>query len=269
VNKTKKVTEVCCYAIIFCFFFLASQYVLKETIFSDNQNLTPTANAFLGAFFAFLFVRIGDLFSDIYKRRKRHYTALVRLEYFLNECFVQHFDNINVIDGFISLIDETKDKSVIPFYANTFHPIEFDKNILLDLANIGLINEVAELFCDFKRANSDMATSTKIYNELKEGLIQKTISRVDFKQSVLYLAQRLAELKKFFINLDSKMERNCAVVRLLLEDKMLWKQAINKCWPNSFPSEHLIREEMKKLSDERQQNIDKSKKEIEQILKGV
>lgn len=266
-DKFKKITEIICFSIIFAFFFLASQQVLNEIIFHDESNrVIPITNAFLGAFFAFLFIRIGDFLNAIYARKKQHHTALVRLEYFLNECFNQIIDNISVIDGFISFINKTKDTNIIPIYANTFQPFDINKEILVDLANIDLINEIACFFVDLNRANSDMLIFSRIYDELREGLIQKTISRVEFKYNISNLVLKLAELKKYFLSLEQKTEKNCSIVRLLLKDKMIWSQIVSKLFKDKLPENSKIIDEISKLHEERQQNIAKSKQKIDQIL---
>lgn len=253
--KTKKFIIFVGLAVIFGFLFRTTAAVFSKMLF------IPATDAFLGAFFAFLFIRLGDFLKTIHDKIKRHHNALVRFQYMCNEYFNIIVDNISVVNNFAKLVEKTITTSIIPVYINRFHPFEIDKNILLDFQDIKLINEAFSFHDDLNRTNSDMANFTRFYNEMRQGMLQGNISREEYKYNIQNIVGEFKKVKNFFEYLDEKTERMVAISRCLLRDKFL-----KIFFKNKFPSEKELAKEIIKLQEERKKIQEDSKKEKEQIF---
>lgn len=260
--KLKKLLIICTLGVIFAFIFCAANFVISEILCKSSINtLSPTANAFLGAFFAFLFVRLGD-FLNVYREKiKIHHNALVKLQYMCNEYLNIIDDNKNVIANFCSLIDSTLSTNIVPIYINRFHPFEIDKNILLSFQDITLINKTFTYNDDLISANTDMANFTGFYTEMRQGLLQKNISPQDYKENMKRMLDEFKKLEKFFIHLDKKTDEMAAITRCMLNDSIF-----KIFFKNKYPSIKQIQDEIMILSKEREKIRKESEKEKKEIF---
>lgn len=72
----------------------------KLFIAVDNKFAETASAAFLGAFLAFTFVRVGDFVKAFADRTAKHYNTLIRLQLTLNSLLGQLDDNIYIIETF-------------------------------------------------------------------------------------------------------------------------------------------------------------------------
>jgi hypothetical protein len=266
-NKTKKILEIIGLAIILAFIFQASSFVLSETLFRRDINaLSPTTGAFLGAFFAFFFIRVADMLKEMFERKKRHQRAVVKFQHTASEYFNRIIDNIGVIDDFVAAIETTKDKDIIPICMHKFHHFGLDKNILLDLYNTKLINEIFSFNDSLIRSNNDMDLLMSFSREMRQALAGASISREEYKFNVSNMACKFTDFKKFLIHLDKKTARLVAASRLLLKNRMFWNRCIRLFLKEKFPSEKDIMEEMSVLNKEREQITTESEGENKEIF---
>ena len=78
-------------------FLFAATYAFFSVAFGDRVERSDAVfGAFLGAFFAFLFVHVGEALTKLYDRAVRNHTGLVRLEHYLNESIDLLAENITV-----------------------------------------------------------------------------------------------------------------------------------------------------------------------------
>jgi len=77
------------------FWIFHELFFVTNTIVRDNL-----VGVFMGAFFAFLFVRFGEVLSKIYNRHAINETALVRFEHHFNNCIDRISYNVSIIDTF-------------------------------------------------------------------------------------------------------------------------------------------------------------------------
>ena len=131
--------------------------------------------AFIGAFSAFLFMRLADVSNKIYERQVRNYNALVKLEHFCLEKVDDSAVNVLTVDGFCSCLQESVQKNQFIFYRNKFQRIDFDEALLLDMRNLAFMNHVLSFKVCLRRLNQDMDMINTTYNGICEGVINKNI----------------------------------------------------------------------------------------------
>ena len=94
-------------------------------------------------------------------------------------------------------MEKTITTNIVPVYINRFHPFEIDRNILLDFQDIELVNEVFSFYDDLTRINSDMANFTRFYNEIRQGMLQKSISPEDYKSNMQDIVHEFKKTTRF------------------------------------------------------------------------
>lgn len=205
---------------VFAFIFVVGCVFFNNLfIRTDLDFANKMMGAFAGAFFAFLFVRIGDGLTRLYERKKKNYNGLVRLEYLCNEYLNRISDNIFILDDFSTIATNSMAKNEPFIYMNTLHEFIIPKDILLDLANIDLINEVFSFYADTEKMNHSITTVNRFYSEIKDAFIQQKIDYATYKTNVSIGLAKMAELRKFLLGIDQETKKMAATTRLLSKNK--------------------------------------------------
>ena len=257
--------------IIFAFIFSIGYFFFSKLfIKTDLEFASKMTGAFAGAFFAFLFVRIGDALTRFYDRQKKSYNGLVRLEYLCNEYLNRISDNVFIIDDFSKIATDSMAKNEPFIYMNTLHEFIIPKDILLDLANIDLINEVFSFYADTEKMNHSIATVNRFYSEIKDAFVQQKIDYGTYKTNVSIGLAKMTELRKFLLGLDQETKKMASTTRLLSKDKpfltylihLSSREYLSKRIKNKVPSE------IKKLEAEIEATKARSSAEIAIIHKN-
>ena len=114
------------FIVILAFIGVFSADVFNKLFIEVDDKFVGTASAaFLGAFLAFLFVRIGDFFKAYSDRVNRNQSGLIKLQHVLNNLLVTLDDNVYIVDTFESLyknnVDEPNQKHIF-VWANRLRP---------------------------------------------------------------------------------------------------------------------------------------------------
>src|SRR5689334_17309051 len=72
----------------------------------DRDVYKALIGGFAGAFFAFLFVRLGEGLKRLLERQERNHSSLVKAEHYLNYCLSITGDNIFIIEDFATVLSE-------------------------------------------------------------------------------------------------------------------------------------------------------------------
>lgn len=177
-------------------------------------------SAFAGAFFAYLFVRIGEFFSKIYERQKIHYNTLVLLATQLNKNYGILEDNKYLIPNFIQTIQDGK------IYQNKIHMLDIDEVFLKDLFSIKLINNLFSLQYDYRKANEDADTINDINQNIRDMFRQRILQEQDkegieeYKQNTNILVNNLRLYEKILVSTQTKTLILHAIVRLKLKKEI-------------------------------------------------
>ncbi len=220
----------------------------------------------MGAFFASLFLIIERLFEKIYLRNKKHRNALVKIEYTLNEYLSINYDNIALLEGFI--------KSIEKGYVNVSHftKLEINREILLDLYNIDLINDFHALNIEIYKDNESIETVSSWYNKINESFLDRKMNKESRDININQILENYKKLKIFLKLLENNIIIVQAKVRVLLheqESAIDWFIKIishKEHYPDNFDKK--FKEEIKKVKEKIEQNTKASKKEIDNILQS-
>lgn len=230
----------------------------------SNEYIKDFLSAFLGAFFAFLFVIVGAIVNKIHNRRIKHRNAIVRLEYDLNEMASINFDNTALLEGLIQAIRENTR------FITSFTPLEYNKEILLKIGNIDLINDVFLLYTDIRKINHSLTTAWGQYEDIWNTYIEGKIKKDVLNENLSNLLKELLALKNFLENLDSKIEILSAKVIALYKseetfvDWLFQKSSVKVKYPKNF--QYKYTGELKDLRNSKEQIMKDSKKEIRDTL---
>lgn len=231
---------------------------------NQSELLNQAIGAFAGAFFAFIFLRLGDFFSKIYSREVKHYNSLIILETQLNEIGGIIHDNLYILPSFQRII------STGNIYYNNLHTIPVDKSHYESLYDVALINELFTYFYQVRKINDDIETATNGYSDIKNALIQQHINQAHYTVNAKILTENLKMIETFLIDLEERTTKLMARVRVQArKDKPLGSRImevfIRPSGKNLKKSE--LNKEFKNISKEIEETKTQSQKEIEEVLK--
>ena len=212
------------FVIILAFITVYTTDVFNKLFIESNSKFTESASAaFLGAFLAFIFVRVADFFKSYSDRVAKSHSALVKLQHSLNNLLTSLDDNIYVIEIFEKIYNTYKVKSPEHtfIWANKLHPVELHNDIIIDLLNIDLINELFSLNIHLRKLNNSMDTTNDAYQESKNALIAKNITPQNYLDNVANLYSNLLTIKKFLKDAMNETTIVFAAIRILAKQKPL------------------------------------------------
>lgn len=154
--------------------------------------------AFVGAFFAFIFVRLGEALTRIYERKARHYKAVIKLEHYFNYILNTLNENRFIIEHFREVFsDEVIDRGDTPLFTSRLHDIPFSKEDVIDLANLTFANAVFNFNVHVAKLNNSMASTNRSYELFSSAFVDGKIARDSYIANVRRHKERLIELEGF------------------------------------------------------------------------
>ncbi|MCX6765763.1 MAG: hypothetical protein NT136_02280 [Candidatus Moranbacteria bacterium] len=257
-------TLICSFIFVFGFFIFN-----KIFISNDIRYINSAISAFMGAFFAFLFIRLADALTRIYDRQVKHYNALVKIERICNRYLNVISDNIFIIDDFINIAQDAIEYNRPFVYFNVLHEFALDEEISVDLMNLDLVNEVFSFETSVDKMNGSINSTNRFYSEIKKAFIQKHIDFETYKINIEILIKKVAELKVFLEDLESENKKIVVKTRILMKEKPIFTKIVHLIaaakYPHNLTNEISI--EMKKLEEEINETRKKSKARIDEIVR--
>ncbi|HEX9594856.1 MAG TPA: hypothetical protein VF996_01900 [Candidatus Saccharimonadales bacterium] len=234
----------------------------RETLFS----------AFGGAFFAYIFVRIGGLFNRLSKREKLNLDTVIEQQYVLNDHLNRIDLNIRIADALIELVGK-KSKAV---YTMRFKPVPIDKSNLRDMKNLDFINDMFNYYVDLEKINDGLDIilefSIKLVQE-HSSMISSGVPDATIQQSYAVNSNALMGMIQDSKNLLKTAEHDC--VELIAKSKYVYEHRniwLSLAYPGRMGGHYGddIKEELPELIAEieksRNENEAASKKKIEKTL---
>ncbi len=273
ITKIKKIAEVILVAIIFGFIASASFLVFRELfIVPESTALHNFQGAFMGAFFAFLFVRLGEGLTKIYERRAKNHTALVRLQYNFNDCLNIISDNIYLVDTYFAIFNGYGPNATErKIFGNVLHPAPIEKDLVVSLMNIELINKIYSLHVDLRKLNDSINTINNMIGQTTRSFIEKHIDHQTYATNIDHHKILMNDIKKFSFAAKKDITSAYAATRVLLQDENFLARIIGLFTKKQFTrsQKQKIQEEIKKLESEIEQCESESGSRIEAIQKGT
>ncbi len=182
--------------------------IYKLFISPDYQFLTNALGAFMGAFFAFTFVRITDFLKAIRDRRKSHLNGLVEVERLFNEHLASISDNLFIAPDFCAVV---RSGGVHPF---GFRPLRVERTIYSQLHNKQLLNKLFQFDDGVRKVNMDLDSLRDLYLGLRQGLMEGRLTNQAYQENGDFLARNVEELSKFIERLKSEALEILAISRI-------------------------------------------------------
>ncbi len=255
-------------------FVAGGMFILAMDLFIAVDELYSNAatGAFMGAFFAFLFVRIGEFWSSYSARIQKGHSALVQLELLLNSNLNVIGDNIYIIEDFEQLYADYANptEKVAFIWANRLQEIPLITEFISQPTNIDLINELFSLNTAYRKLNDSMSTTNLGYGETKAAFISKNMELDNYRLNMTRLRARLLEIRLFLKHEFENTIRVYSAARVLAKKRTLLGYIMHilpgRHYHNDFEGERAS--EMDKLRNEIAETRAKSQQEIEEALRG-
>jgi hypothetical protein len=203
----------------------------------DLEAFRAIAGGFSGAFFAFVFVRLGESLKQLYDRQVANHDALVRLDHYLNSCLEDLTINVGVIDNMqVILADPMLRNSTIPVCPARFRLFQVDKKLPLTLTNTDYINEIYAFNALLERVNMDLGAIQQDMQEIKEQFFAKALNEAEYKSNLAVFRDRTqAQVTPFLLQRRGDVVRLIAISRILHEQRPLWSRITQKIIRTSYP----------------------------------
>lgn len=249
-------------------FFLFDKVFIKQ----DQNYLTNTISAFLGAFIAFIFIRFTEFLDKLFKRKTKHRDALISLEKLGNEYLNTISDNIFIIDEFTKIANE-KSGQLPPFiYFNELHEFKYDKTIIKGLTNLEIINDQFSFEASVEKMNSSLRSTNRFYITIRDALVSGNIDPQTYFQNVSNLIEKLLELKAFLKNLENENLDLMTKVRILIHDEeSFYTRVLRRILKKELTYDQKMRipGERKKLEEEIKQTEEQSRARIDVVERNI
>lgn len=259
-------------AIVFSFIFVFGLQIFESLFIEpDDKFISNASSAFLGAFFAFLFVRIADFFKAYADRVAKGYDTLVKLQYMFNSLMSAVDDNIYVIEYFEGIYSkniESVSPSVPFVWANRLGQAPLFGELLPDLLNADLANELFSLNTEIRKLNDSCESTNLGYKEAKDAFIAKNIETSAYIDNLTMLHERLLEIKPFHNRAIDDSIHALAAIRVLLRKKPLITYVLRKIAMSRY-SEHFEKNRASEklvLEDEILKSKEEGKRKISEVL---
>ncbi|KKU06544.1 MAG: hypothetical protein UX10_C0029G0009 [Candidatus Magasanikbacteria bacterium GW2011_GWA2_45_39] len=219
--------------------------------------------AFAGAFFAFLFLRLGEFLTKVYERQVKHYNSLVNLEVQLNEIGGIIHDDLYILPPFIKTI------KLGHVYFNNLHTLKIDRNHYENLCNLALLNELFSYNYQIRKINDDIETMSSGYQDIKNALIQRNITPQEYKVNADVLSENLEYIRLFLVNFQEKTINLIARIRIHIKHDQPLGARLMRPFISAVRyklKEEDIKKETKMLKLEIEESVKKSSADIKKIL---
>lgn len=180
---------------------IAACFTVSRTAFTNITALGDFISAFTGAFFAFVFVKLGELGTRIYTRQRVNQTALVTLEQVLQEYVNRLYDNEFIADDIIETIDATtkNQDGALKVNFNYLKPLPIDKSLTIDLRNLDYKNDLFDFFEDLEKLNRSLDSIQHYYDLMTTNLMSGQLSHENYMGNLPIIKEKLHELKGFIV----------------------------------------------------------------------
>lgn len=271
ISMREKVAAIM-FIVILAFLAVFGAEIFHKLFIEADDKFTDSASAaFLGAFLAFIFVRLGDFFKSYSDRTTKNHSALIKLEHALNGLLTTLDDNIYVIEIFEKIYKaytESEERSHVFIWANRLHPVAKLDELILELLNIDLINELFTLNIHLRKLNESMDTINGAYAESKDAMIGRRIEPENYLTNVKRIHKDLLDTKRFLSNSIEETTQALAAVRILAKKSPLMGYLLRRIAGHKYGKTFSVKrsEEVLKLRNELETVKSESQQRIDEVL---
>ena len=249
-----------------------------EVFVNGFKNITKTEtliSAFAGAFFAYVFLKIGELFTRLYLAELDNQKTITELEHIMNIYMNKLHNNVFVADDMLKTINKPRQEqnltNLIAINFNFFKPVEFDQSNLKKLRNLDFLNDVFDYYADLEKLNDSMVSVQKFYELLTTNLISGNLSADRVRVNVAVVGKKIEELRKFIVDAREKAVVIASKSQVLHDQRNPLTRLVIRTKPefynDKFPE--AVEKRMKQNQKAIQETLKKSRKEIQDLLKDT
>lgn len=184
--------------------------VTYKFVLQPNSNLLEAGlGAFMGAFFAFLFIRFADFLTRLGKRRLAYYNALVAIERLFNEHLAAISSNSFMLETFC---DTIRQGMASPF---NFESLNRDKSLYVPIHNVEILNKLFSFDEGIRRLNADLAAMRSVIQHISSGFMEGHLDKAAYKENADFVATQMETIiGKYGDQLRKEALELLAIVRL-------------------------------------------------------
>jgi hypothetical protein len=198
---------------------------LAVTFTKHSSGRDTLFSAFGGAFFAYIFVRLGELFNRISKREKLNLDTLVEVEYTLNDHLNRIGQNTGILDALLVVVS-TK-SPVVNFMR--IKPIPNDKSGLQDLKNLDFINDMFNYYVDLEKINEGfelvLQFAIKLINDdasMRAANLPPANIQANYKMNADALKEMASDTKKLLVQAEKDCMELIAKSKYVYDHRNMW-----------------------------------------------
>jgi hypothetical protein len=237
-SKTRTAVEVSLLALILAFVVAIALGVFVDLFWSaDTKPTDAFRGAFLGAFFAFLFVRFGDALTRIYDRRAKARHALIQLEHRFQDLLNRVHDNRFVCRKLTEFQAALNSDGAAPIWMSTFCTLPLVGDLLVPLNNIDLINELMQRNVDIRKMNDTVETWQHTLNHLTDAFTGKRIDEKTYRFNANEACVDAQMLSEYLSAIQTDLEIAYAGIRILAKKDTVLGKLIQWTTHDTYPKD--------------------------------
>lgn len=270
-SRIKTYVEIALVAIVLMFVCAIGVGVMVD-IFWASDAKAPDAfrGGFIGAFFAFLSIRIGELLNRLNERIRKNNVALVTLQHRYMELAGEIQDNIYLLSTWDRMMSGLRANESYPIWTNRLSQLQIPRAEIIDLSNLDLVNDLFSINIKLRKANGTMDTFCAAYEKVRDAFIDKKMTSEDYRATLERIDQDRLLISKFLEALIEDLVAGLASIRVLLGDKTLAQKFFESVTVKHYPSNFEKRRtrEIVELKSEVAENSKRSRKIIDAIIQN-
>jgi len=263
----KKIFEFILISIIVGFCFSGTYiFFIRAFTNTDAVQFNTLQGAFLGAFFAFIFIRIADGLVKINNRKSKARNALIRFQHLFNYYLSSSHDSVFLIDNLMAMIDASNNDDTTPhIWTSRFAQVSIDRELIVDLDNIMLINEIMTLNDDLRKINQSLETINRTYNSISSTFLDNNIDIMSYTINLKSMKEQCLEIRNFIENTKEELIRLLAITGMLSKNdtalgKLIKLLVLSDSYPNYIVDN--LDNEIIKVKNDIETNAEKSQEKI-------
>lgn len=198
----------------------------------------------------------------------KHDTALVSLQYLLNEYLGVISDNIYVMKLFIIAI-RTPENGLVKLQWNLPKLININTDSYLKLLDLEILNKLFRFNDDLRKTNDDIEALNHGYEVIRLGLIQKYLDNNQYIINAKEIANGFELEERFLTEIRQDTEKLLARVRLqIIKDRSRKKWVFYKQYTTATVSTEEVLHELGRMKSEFEEIKKASKDRIDKLLDG-
>lgn len=240
-------------------------------LISILKQLAPsTITAFMGAFFAFLFMRLADSIKEAKERRSLHIQSFTLLQFLLGDIATAIQSNAFQFGYFIQAHTQTVPDMHLMLTPNRPHALPFRDDALTHLKNTDLLNDILSFRVKIQQSSEDIVAFWDLHEKIRAAALSTADIRTFFKDYSSQSAQAAQLLSSVGDDLFKDTVHLLAHARVLFKRDTHWfRKYLYPRIPINYPKnmEKLVGTETQILHAEYVQTYEKNAARIARIIK--